>query len=74
VIGTVLGWGDLETIAPAEGLAFVFGYAFATVLLFRGRMARRAEVSEPHPALVKLQHKALAARRLAEPATARAHG
>ncbi len=32
VIGTVLGWGNLETIALALGNAFVFGYAFTMVL------------------------------------------
>ena len=40
-IGTVTGWGHLETIALAVGLAFVFGYAFTVVPLVRGGMAWR---------------------------------
>lgn len=39
VIGTVLGWGSLQTIALALGLAFVLGHAFTLVLLVRGDMA-----------------------------------
>lgn len=41
-IGTVLGWGNLETIALAVGIAFVFGYAFTVVPLVRGGMAWRS--------------------------------
>jgi Domain of unknown function (DUF4396) len=39
VIGTTLGWGNLQTIALAVVLAFVFGYAFTMVPLVRGGMA-----------------------------------
>jgi hypothetical protein len=42
VIGTVLRWGNLETIALAVGLAFVFGYAFTMVPVFRGGRAWRS--------------------------------
>jgi hypothetical protein len=42
VIGTALGWGNLETIALAVVLAFLFGYAFTTVPLVRGGMGLRA--------------------------------
>lgn len=42
VISTVLGWENLETIALAVGSAFVFGYAFTMVPLFRGGMACRS--------------------------------
>ncbi len=38
-IGTVFGWGNLETIALAVGLAFVFGYALTMVPMFRAGMA-----------------------------------
>jgi hypothetical protein len=41
VIGTALGWGNLETIALAVALAFLFGYAFTVVPLVRGGMAWR---------------------------------
>lgn len=41
VIGTALGWGNLQTIALAVGLAFVFGYAFTMVPLIRSGMAWR---------------------------------
>jgi Domain of unknown function (DUF4396) len=41
VIGTALGWGNLETIALAVALAFLFGYAFTIVPLVRGGMAWR---------------------------------
>lgn len=35
VIGTALGWGNLETVALALGLAFATGYAFTMVPLLR---------------------------------------
>jgi hypothetical protein len=35
VIGTALGWGNLETIVLAIVLAFLFGYAFTSVPLLR---------------------------------------
>lgn len=41
VIGTALGWGNLQTIGLAVGLAFVFGYAFTMVPLIRSGMAWR---------------------------------
>jgi len=39
VIGTALGWSNLETIALAIGLAFAFGYALTMVPLFRAGLA-----------------------------------
>jgi Domain of unknown function (DUF4396) len=39
VIGTWQGWGDLETIALAIGLAYVFGYAFTLGPLLRSGIA-----------------------------------
>lgn len=41
VIGTALGWGTIETIALAVGLAFLFGYAFTTVPLLRAGLPVR---------------------------------
>jgi len=53
VIGTALGWGNLETIALAVALAFVFGYALtmrpllASGMEFRGaaRLALAADTA-----------------------------
>ncbi len=39
VIGTVLGWGDVATIALAVVLAFFFGYSFTMVPLLRADVA-----------------------------------
>ena len=39
VIGTALGWGNLETIALAIVLAFLFGYSFTAVPLLRSGLA-----------------------------------
>jgi len=39
VSGTALGWGNLETIALAIGLAFVSGYIFTMVPLLRAGLA-----------------------------------
>ncbi len=39
VIGTALGWGNVETIALAVILAFVFGYGFTMVPLLRSGLA-----------------------------------
>lgn len=39
VIGTALGWGTLETIALAIGLAFVSGYFFTMIPLLRAGFA-----------------------------------
>jgi hypothetical protein len=41
VIGTWLGWSNLETIALAVALAFAFGYAFTMVPLLRAGMEFR---------------------------------
>jgi hypothetical protein len=39
VIGTALGWGNLETIVLAIALAFLFGYSFTLVPLLRAGVA-----------------------------------
>jgi hypothetical protein len=39
VIGTALGWGTLETIGLAIGLAFVSGYLFTMIPLLRAGFA-----------------------------------
>ena len=39
VIGTALGWGNLETIALAIGLAFASGYLFTMIPLLRAGLA-----------------------------------
>jgi hypothetical protein len=39
VIGTSLGWGNVETIALAVILAFVFGYGLTMLPLFRAGVA-----------------------------------
>jgi hypothetical protein len=39
IIGTWRGWGNLETVAIAIALAFVFGYSFTLVPLLRGGLA-----------------------------------
>lgn len=39
VIGTALGWGTAPTIALAVGLAFLFGYAFTMIPLWRSGLA-----------------------------------
>jgi hypothetical protein len=39
VIGTALGWGNLETIALAIALAFLFGYALTVRPLLVAGMA-----------------------------------
>ncbi len=38
-IGTALGWGNLQTIALAVGLAFLFGYALTALPLVRAGLA-----------------------------------
>ena len=38
IIGTALGWGNLETIALAVALAFLFGYALTIRPLLRSGM------------------------------------
>ncbi len=39
VIGTALGWSDLQTIALAVALAFLFGYTLTSLPLLRSGMA-----------------------------------
>ena len=39
MIGTALGWGDVETIVLAVALAFTFGYAFTLVPVLRAGIA-----------------------------------
>ncbi len=41
VIGTALGWGNLQTIALAVVLAFAFGYALTMLPLLRSGMSVR---------------------------------
>jgi hypothetical protein len=38
-IGTALGWGNLQTIVLAVGLAFLFGYALTALPLVRAGLA-----------------------------------
>ena len=44
VIGTALGWGNLETIALAVVLAFIFGYSLTMLPLLRSGMALRQAI------------------------------
>jgi hypothetical protein len=44
IIGTALGWGDLETIALAVVLAFFFGYSLTMLPLLRSGIALAAAV------------------------------
>ncbi len=44
VIGTALGWSDLETIALAVALAFLFGYAFTIGPVMRSGLPLRAAI------------------------------
>ena len=39
IIGTALGWSDLQTIVLAVALAFLFGYSFTSLPLLRSGMA-----------------------------------
>ena len=43
-IGTALGWSDIQTIALAVGLAFLFGYALTSLPLLRAGLALGAVV------------------------------
>jgi Domain of unknown function (DUF4396) len=45
VIGTALGWSNFPTIALAIVLAFVFGYSFTLVPLFRAGVALATALS-----------------------------
>jgi Domain of unknown function (DUF4396) len=44
IIGTALGWGDVQTIALAVALAFLFGYSLTMVPLLRGGVAFAAAI------------------------------
>ena len=44
IIGTALGWGDLQTVALAVGLAFLFGYAFTIGPVMRSGLTLRAAI------------------------------
>jgi hypothetical protein len=44
VIGTALGWSDVQTIVLAVALAFVFGYAFTIGPVLRSGLALRAAI------------------------------
>lgn len=45
VLATAWGWGDVASIALAVGLAFVFGYALASIPLFRAGLPLRRVVA-----------------------------
>jgi hypothetical protein len=44
VIGTALGWSDVQTIVLAVALAFVFGYSFTIGPVMRSGLALRAAI------------------------------
>jgi hypothetical protein len=44
IIGTALGWSDLQTIALAVALAFLFGYSLTSLPLLRSGMALAAVI------------------------------
>ena len=44
IIGTALGWSDLQTIALAVALAFLFGYTLTSLPLLRSGMALSAVI------------------------------
>ena len=44
IIGTALGWGDLETIVLAIALAFFFGYLLTSLPLLRSGLSVREVV------------------------------
>jgi hypothetical protein len=44
IVGTALGWSDLQTIALAVGLAFLFGYTLTSLPLLRAGLALSAVV------------------------------
>jgi Domain of unknown function (DUF4396) len=44
IIGTALGWSDLQTIALAVALAFFFGYSLTSLPLLRSGMALGAVI------------------------------
>lgn len=43
-IGTALGWGDIQTIALAVGLAFLFGYGLTSLPLLRAGLSLRTVI------------------------------
>jgi uncharacterized protein DUF4396 len=45
IIGTAMGWGDWETIAPAVVLAFFFGYSLTLIPLLRAQISLVAALS-----------------------------
>ena len=44
IIGTALGWSDLQTIVLAVALAFLFGYSLTALPLLRSGMALGAVI------------------------------
>ncbi len=44
IIGTALGWSDVQTIALAVVLAFCFGYSLTMIPLLRGGVALAAAI------------------------------
>ena len=44
IIGTALGWSDLQTIVLAVALAFLFGYSLTALPLLRAGMALSAVI------------------------------
>ena len=44
IIGTALGWSDLQTIALAVALAFLFGYGLTSLPLLRSGLALGAVI------------------------------
>jgi hypothetical protein len=44
IVGTALGWSDLETIVLAVVLAFLFGYSLTMLPLLRGGVALAAAI------------------------------
>jgi hypothetical protein len=44
IIGTALGWSDLQTIALAVALAFLFGYSLTSLPLLRSGLALGAVI------------------------------
>ena len=49
VIGTALGWSDVQTIVLAVALAFVFGYSFTIGPVMRSGLSLRAAIPVAWP-------------------------
>ena len=49
VIGTALGWSDVQTIVLAVALAFVFGHSFTIGPVMRSGLALRAAIPVAWP-------------------------